>query len=152
MTKEQIIAFRENAKQSGKQVFLWLDNALVFYENLRDCEAFIWDDDNEVVYIIGPIRNGDSVYIKAGTPYEMYTFDYAQVQGMGLYLDMPALIVELDKFKTRGLITAEQYEEYLNKLAPLSRINTHQMTRTMKTYTEEEYKEFYKEKENEEAK
>ena len=113
MTKEQVIAFRENAKKEGKQIFLWLDNSLTFYDNLRDCEVMIWDDTSEVVHVIGSIRVQDSVYIKAQTPYELYTFSYEEIQGMGVYLSYSALAIELDNFKKKGLITATQAEEYL---------------------------------------
>lgn len=142
MTKESIIAFREKAKAADKQLYVWLDNALVFYENLRDCEVMIWNDDKELLYVIGPIRNGDSCYIKASTPYELYIFDYGQIQGMGIYLDYPTLINELTNFKVDGMITDEQLQQYITKLAPLSKVNTDPFTRTMRTYSDEDYKAY----------
>ena len=142
MTKEQVIAFRENAKKNNKQLYVFLDNCLYFYENLRDAEVFIWDDSNEVVHVIGGIRNGDCFYIKSQTPYELYTFGYDVIQGMGVYLSYSDMIKELDNFKKQGLITSDKYTESIKKLAPLSKTNTNPNTRTMKTYSDKDYKEY----------
>ena len=144
MTKQEVIAFRDNAKKEGKQIFLYLDNSLTFYDNLRDCEAMIWDDENEECTVIGSIRVTDSVYLKAKTPYEMYTFTYEMIQGMGVYLSFDALVKELDTFVNRGLISREDKANYIDKLAPLSKTNTNPLYRTMRTYSAEDYEEYQK--------
>lgn len=145
MTKQEVIAFRDNAKKEGKQIFLYLDNSLTFYDNLRDCEAMIWDDENEECTVIGSIRVTDSVYLKAKTPYEMYTFTYEMIQGMGVYLSFDNMVKELETFVQRGLISQEDKADYINKLAPLSRTNTAPLSRTMRTYTPEDYAKYQEE-------
>lgn len=142
MTKAQITKFRDQAKKNSKQIFICLDNSFVFYDGLRDSEFLIWDDTNEVVTVLGPIRDNTSkTYLRAETPYEMYQFGYEHIQGMGVYMNFETLKKEVTALKSAGLISADKVNEILEKMAPLSRANVSAFSRTMRTYTTEQYKE-----------
>ena len=119
MTKEQIIAFRENAKQSGKQVFLWLDNALVFYENLRDCEAFIWDDDNEVVYIVMPNSVHTNTIDSRLYPMSILTMDYDAITFMSVAVDRLCLDNFFKDKVGKGLTNEETRKRYFKDMTDL---------------------------------
>lgn len=142
MTKAQIVKFRDQAKKNNKQIFMYLDNSLTFYDGLRDSEFLIWDDANEVVTVLGPIRDNTSqTYLRAETPYEMYQFSYEHIQGIGVYMNYANLSKEVEALKSAGLITADKAKEILEKMAPLSRANVSAFSRTMRTYTTEQYKQ-----------
>jgi len=151
MEKEKVIAFRENAKINNQQIFIYVDNALVFYDGLRDCEYLIWDDTNEKVTIFGPIRENfitNSFYRRSETPYEMYVLSYSEIQGIGVYMNYEVLSKEVATMVSNGLITAEKGNEMLKNMAPLSRANVNSIERTMRTYNQEDYKEYLESKSN----
>ena len=149
MKKSQIVAIRDNAKKNNKQIFLCLNNSLIFYDGQRDCESLIWDDTNELVTVMGPIRENmpmGSHYRKAETPYEVFTFGYDIIEGIGVYMNYENLSKEVATMVAKGTINEARGNEILKDLAPLSRANVNSIERTMRTYSQEDYKKYLEEK------
>lgn len=131
MTKEQIIKIRKQlhnlpGKERGMMLPISILGANTNYVWSEADSCFMWDDDNEILYIVMPNNTYNSVDNRL-YPMQVKTICYNEITVMSAPVDRLCLDRFMEDMVDRGLTNEETRKRYFEDMTKLFDLNTYAM-------------------------